>query len=324
MKVTISDAFQRFLQEAGIPLMELLERAGVAVPPWREEIELSDQEYFRFLDALDGQVTDDQILPLSDIQNIKTFLPPFYAALCASHGLEALQRFASYKRLFGPVSFLIEESQSEVAVRLEVAPPREAAPRFLLLNEQLLLLSLVRTGTGIRILPARVEGPFSYGPALREVLGVPPRKSARNALVFRTVDLARPFITKNNVMLEYLEPELQRRLDELALDRTFLSQLHRALFSAIPLAQHSLAAVASRLGISPRTLQRKLLEEGTTFHTEVQTVQLQLAETYVRDGSLPIEDVTALLGYQNSVSFLRAFKQWTGMTIGEYRSRTIA
>ena len=66
-------------------------------------------------------------------------------------------------------------------------------------------------------------------------------------------------------------------------------------------------------------MQRILSENGLTFKDLTAQVQRTLAENYIREGNLTIDDISILVGYQNTVSFLRSFKKWTGMTVTQYR-----
>lgn len=81
------------------------------------------------------------------------------------------------------------------------------------------------------------------------------------------------------------------------------------------------AAVASELGLSERTLQRRLAEEGSSYQQLLADTRRQLAERYLGEGNLPATDIAALLGYSEPSVFFRAFRHWTGLTPGEYRQR---
>lgn len=79
------------------------------------------------------------------------------------------------------------------------------------------------------------------------------------------------------------------------------------------------AALASELGLSERTLQRRLAEEGSSYQQLLADTRRQLAERYLSEGNLPATDIAALLGYSEPSVFFRAFRHWTGQTPGEYR-----
>ena len=81
----------------------------------------------------------------------------------------------------------------------------------------------------------------------------------------------------------------------------------------------SLEHVADQLGLTPRTLQRKLHELGTSHNDLLEQMRRQLAMQYLREREMAICEVAYLLGFSESSSFHRAFKRWTGLTPREFR-----
>jgi AraC-like DNA-binding protein len=94
----------------------------------------------------------------------------------------------------------------------------------------------------------------------------------------------------------------------------------RAL-AAKELAQGNPTAVhiATELGMSLRTLGRKLAEEGTTFKDVLDDLRRRLALQYITGRDLSLADVALLLGFSETPVFHRAFRRWTGQTPLEYR-----
>lgn len=322
MKVTITKQFQDFIKGVGLSLDKVLQKAEIPNILWKDKLELSPEEYYRFLEIVGSEVTSEQILAMSDIRTMQIFLPMFYAALCSANGLDGLKRFAAYKKIIGPLNIdILENEQDEVIVTMSPTIPMQKLPRMLLLNEQLLMVSLVRVGTGEELSPVRMQGPYEYAEIIKAYLGMTPDMDADNALVFEKQQLKRPFITQNNIMLEYLEPELKKRLTALEEDHSFVGLMQKTLYSAIPADHYSIHEVAKSLGLSVRSLQRMLSDNGLTYKGIVSQVQQTLAENYIREGVLTTDDISILVGYQNTVSFLRAFKKWTGLTVTQYREK---
>jgi len=77
--------------------------------------------------------------------------------------------------------------------------------------------------------------------------------------------------------------------------------------------------IAKRLAISPRTLHRRLAAEGTTYRDVVKGVQKELAEQYLSNSQFNVDEVATRLGFADSRSFRRAFRQWTGFSPRVYR-----
>jgi AraC-like DNA-binding protein len=81
----------------------------------------------------------------------------------------------------------------------------------------------------------------------------------------------------------------------------------------------SAAHIAKRLGMSTRTLCRKLEHEGTTFKELLEEVRKRLAQEYVGSRDFQLSEVALLLGYSQTGAFHRAFRRWTGQTPLAYR-----
>ncbi|MGT2636223.1 helix-turn-helix domain-containing protein [Streptococcus ratti] len=319
MKLIITRQFQSFLKELGIEVGLILQKAQLSNKLWQEELIYNAQDYYRFIATLDKLITDEALLALSKVENIKMFVPAFFAALSSPNGLTALQRFAKYKSLVGPVEVQIHEKGDEVTINYAYFSSQLPIPRMLLLQEQLLLLSILRTGTEIRILPRQISSPYNYGRLLENEIGILPQKSESNLLVLSKTDLEKPFITENNVMWYHLKPSLNEQLSRLDNEENFTQIVQDELLSAIPSSQFSLATIADRLGINARTLQRKLAAENTSFKEEVLHMQKSMALSYL-DLSMSVDEIAYLVGYSEKSSFLRAFKKWTGKTLKQYKA----
>jgi AraC-like DNA-binding protein len=91
-----------------------------------------------------------------------------------------------------------------------------------------------------------------------------------------------------------------------------------AIVDELPSGKPSAADVARLLAISPRTLQRKLQQEGTTFEEVVESVRRDLAQEYVRSGDFDFLEITYLMGFSTLPAFSRAYKTWTGTPPSEH------
>ena len=80
--------------------------------------------------------------------------------------------------------------------------------------------------------------------------------------------------------------------------------------------------MATSLGYSERKLRWLLQAEGTTYGDVIRQYRQDLAEEYLKNTMLAPKQIAYLLGFDDPSSFRRAFKQWTGGTISDYRSRS--
>ncbi len=93
----------------------------------------------------------------------------------------------------------------------------------------------------------------------------------------------------------------------------------RLVLSSLSTGDASIEQVASHLGASPRTVQRRLRDRGVVFNDMVASIRLELSHRYLSDPSLTLTDVAFLLGYSDLSAFSRAFRRWTGQTAIAYR-----
>lgn len=321
MRLSLSQQYIQNLSLIGLDLKMILQLANLPDSTWKEEMNLSTLDYYHLLTAFDQVANDEQIIAMSRIKDIQMFMPPFFAALSSKNGLAAIEHFGKYKKITGPIIVNMEVFDDLVRVSFRYDYPGLDLPRFAVLNEQLLLLDLIRTGTGQEIVPVHVGTPYDYEEASVRIFGCPVEEMEGNELVFKKIDLEKPFLTANNVMLDYLEPQLKERLAEAMTSKSFTGIVQQKLYQAIPSGCFTIEDIAASLGISSRTLQRNLTAEGTKFNQELQNVQKILAFSYFKNSEMTTEDVAYLLGYSEVSSFSRAFKKWTGQTISEYRAQ---
>ena len=313
--------FQDFLRSIGLSIENILEQAGIPNILWKEEIQLSTEEYYLFLKKIDEVITDEQISAISNIDNLNVFIPSFFAALSSKNGLEGLKRLAKYKKLIGLVSLEIKEFEEIVQVQYFFEQKEKQLPRFAVLNEQLLLMNLLNKGIGKGIIPISVTSPFEYGEFLSKEMNITVNKGVQNEIIFSMKDLKKPFLTANNIMVEYLEPQLKQKLAEIEnqISETFTARVQKKLFQLIPSGQFSLENVAEEFGISGRTLQRNLSVENTSFNQMVKDIQKMMTFNYLEAKELSIDEIAYLVGYTETSSFYRAFKKWTGKTVSQYQ-----
>ena len=93
------------------------------------------------------------------------------------------------------------------------------------------------------------------------------------------------------------------------------------LADLLPSGEARAAAVAQRLGMSPRTFTRHLAEEGTTFGEILDRLRLHLASGYLADNRMSAQQIAWLLGYSELGAFIHAYKRWTGTTPWRGRKR---
>ncbi|MDO6823751.1 AraC family transcriptional regulator [Marinobacter sp. 1_MG-2023] len=83
----------------------------------------------------------------------------------------------------------------------------------------------------------------------------------------------------------------------------------------------SLETIASRLGVTPWTLQRQLSSENTGFRELVDSTRKQLARDYIRETETSLSEIAWLLGFSNPAALHKAYRRWFGLSPGEHRKQ---
>lgn len=101
---------------------------------------------------------------------------------------------------------------------------------------------------------------------------------------------------------------------------TFLGDIKTAIGRTLPSGQLSIDSLSSDLGISRRTLQRRLTARDSSFKQLLQDMREELSLRYLVDPRLGITEIAFLLGYSDQASFSNAFRGWRGCSPSEYRN----
>jgi len=316
----IGKEYKIYLESYGIPSERVYKIAGLPLNMEKDGIYISREKYIEFMDAIGESMDDDSMIRYSDISQVFTFSPPIFAGLCARNGMECFKRVAAYKKLIGPLCMDVEVSDTSLIITITFDDVEKTKlPRLVALTEKMSFINLIRTGTGLNIIPSKIELEDECPQKIIDYFGIRPVKSDVSRIHFNISDVNEPFITENNVMWKYLEPELQKRLDELELDDSFSAKVRTLLMELIPAGNGHIDIVAKDMALSKRTLQRKLSEENTTFAKQVNHTRELMAKNFLMSKVLSTEEVAYLLGYSDMFVFMRAFKQWTGLTVKQFR-----
>lgn len=132
-------------------------------------------------------------------------------------------------------------------------------------------------------------------------------------LAFDVARLERPVAGADRRLLPIVEQHLDKLLSGSA-KAALVHDVRGALAEMLCDGSPSIRVVAKRLGMSVRTLQRRLDEHGVVFRALVQETRRELAERYLAERSANLTEVAFLLGYSELSSFDRAFRRWTGST----------
>ena len=312
------------LKELSVPFETVLRLAGLpALANDGEPLTLTTEQLFAFCTAVSEVSSDPAIgLLLGSETRVERFDPVSIATLSASSFRDACERAARYKQLTCPEEIRIVPRGGDQAVQFKWTRAAEAEPSVLVDLCFAWILNIGRRGTGLPIAPRAVE--LTRAAQHREIyethFGCRVKfRAPQNALVFSNADLGRPFLTHNADLLAMIGPQLDaqlatRRAEDRAQDQV-TSVIKRLLAGRRP----DLGEVARELGVSTRTLQRRLGGAGVTFQHLLEEARRELAHQYLLHSTLDLSQTAYLLGYEDANSFFRAFQQWEGSSPGRWR-----
>jgi AraC-like DNA-binding protein len=185
------------------------------------------------------------------------------------------------------------------------------------------VVRLARSFTGPGAVPRLAcfehERPGHHGEYTRIFGGSQRFGQSTTSIVFDREIADRSQMHRHPELYELLRAEAQRRLDRMATGAPPASRLRQYLLAMPPSRIPEVRAAARDLGMSERSLRRRLNAEGTSYRDVVRSALESSAGRMLRDPTQTIKETATALGFADAAAFHRAFKRWTGMTPGEYR-----
>ncbi|MBN8633314.1 MAG: helix-turn-helix domain-containing protein [Rhodobacterales bacterium] len=142
----------------------------------------------------------------------------------------------------------------------------------------------------------------------------------QNALVLRADDLTLPFAGHNPDLLAILDPSLTASLSEIVAQSALPEQVKILIKRRIASGKPEIGDVARELGMSERSLQRRIAEHGASYRSLLEEARQELGRHLLADGRNRPDEIAFLLGFQDKGSFYRAFRGWEGVTPATWRS----
>ena len=249
----------------------------------------------------------------------------FLAITCESLG-EAFARTARYRVLYNRGARW-ELQQEEAVTRLIWYPwPGDRTQVGVRAAIEFAMADMCAAGRqlsriDVRPLEVRIaHRPLGAPGALRAFFGVEPTyDTALDELVFPPNLLATPIASFNSRLRDYFEAQCRELATHFATDAPVAARVRQDLVAAMDGGDPSMEAVASRLGMSGRSLHRRLAEERCRFNDLLDEIRREFAKRYLARGTVTASEVAYLVGFQSPTAFFRAFKRWTGQTPLAYR-----
>jgi AraC-like DNA-binding protein len=246
-----------------------------------------------------------------------------YAAYHSQTLRAAFDRIARYSRIVNEalVAHMIDEDdRGTFAVD---KAPRLDSLRHPIDGRMASAMAVARELTGVDLTPLEVRLPYPRPEDTaehRRVFQCPVHfDQPESMLVFRKVDLDRGVVHADETLSGYLDKLAADSLESLSADVTFKQRVRRAIWSELSGGKPNVRQIAKQLGVSPRTLQRRLEEERTSFAAELDGLRHEMASRLLQDQHLAVYEIAFLLGYSEPSTFYRAFRRWKRVSPQEYR-----
>jgi AraC-like DNA-binding protein len=331
-------------------LLRYLDTRSLRVPELRAELKLlaeqpkmDSRRYARLLTELERV----EPLPALGLQVGRMIEPQDFGLVgylltaCSTLG-QALTRYGRYQTL------VLTELSTQVEVTSTVVSHRwhlpEHVPPVVCEFRVAIFISLYQALIGKTIAPVKVGLPFAVSAdrhLYEALLGCPVEFGAACLtidvpahLMWMTISSSDPYLRKifdrqATVMLQAEERNHDRgseHTDERGVsvvEAEFLAALQQQLLMAMKDGDTQASRVARLMGYSLRSFYRKLAEQGYSYRGVLAGLRRRLAKKYLADPALSYADIAMLLGYSEQSAFIRAFKDWMGVTPGEYRKGVV-
>ena len=312
------------LKELGVSVPAVLRRAGLPRDLFdHTRILVSTSELFALWRAIEA-VSNDPLIGLKIGVETKTerFHPMAIAALSTQNLVAASEHMARFKKLTAPEEILTQLDEQEFSIGYRWLLAMAAEPQVLTDYCFSWTVSLARHGTGKQLNPLRAEYVHQRKNirTIERSLGCEIVTGAsRNAIIFRAADATAPFVTRNAELFDMLAPQFEEQLRQYRDEDTFIELVHRAIQDRLTGQRPSIDAIADALHMSPRTMQRRLQESGSSFQRVLDEARHQMARYYLSNSVLELNEAAYLLGFEDPNSFGRAFRTWEGVPPSDWR-----
>ena len=140
-----------------------------------------------------------------------------------------------------------------------------------------------------------------------------------NGIQIKQSSLDTPLITRDNIINQALCHQADMILHNI-IAHSPIESVNQFIINQLPIAVPEIDEAAKQLGLSVRTLQRKLSDQKLTFTGMVDNIRQELALSYLKNTNTKVIYIAQMLGFSEQSAFQRAFKRWTGKTPKQYRN----
>lgn len=271
-------------------------------------------------------VTGSSVLGLGLAQVVRpaAFHVVGYAVMSSNTLLEGIASLIRYQRIIGEGADLALQSTTDSYVlTLQIHGDRLPSARESAEGSLAYFLAFCRWLANRTLVPRTVHlrgaAPLDIRP-YQEVFQAPVAFGAEHyALCFERADLEAELPTANAALSKLHQRFADDYLARFS-DGQISHQVRQMLCRMLPQGEPRREALALALLLSERTLQRRLQDEGSSFHQLLDDTRRTLAQQYLGQPGLSLQEISYLLGFSTPSTFFRAFRRWFATTPNEYRA----
>jgi AraC-like DNA-binding protein len=315
------------LKSAGVPVAPLLKRVGLTPELIAQaEERLSVRSQIALLDEAAIALKDDCIgFTLARDFDLREIGLLYYVMASSQTLGDALKRVARYSKVTNEALVFGYREGNRLIINLNYSGVPRHSDRHQIEFCMFAALRICRVLTGQNLVPQhfsishyRSEGTSEMARFLgtKVEFGGERDEFALNVDA-RALPLIHADTYLNDLLVKYCEAALADRRGDMSQLRT---RVENAISSLLPHGRVLVEDVARSLGMSERTLARKLSDEGLNFTEILQQLRRDLAVRYLNDRKLHVSKIAWLLGFHELSAFTHAFKRWTGKTPSQTRT----
>lgn len=325
----VARALIEAVEQVGISADSLLEGAGISIDQLEDAEGRMERSQVMSLCEVARRLTGDPAFALHWAMRLgeSSWLPVSNLIVHSENVREGLAALRRYSRLLtDEVRYSFIEIGDEFIVRT-LKRGDEPLSRFRFMSEMTIMGFLNQMRRFDPLAQARRVN-FEYAdPGYREEYDLAFNQSVYFAqphteIIFARALLDQRYAFRDSQMHDALQEMADRRLLRVTRRTPYAARVHEFLLQQ-PFPQRcDMERVAVGLGLSERTLRRKLTAEGKTFVKVTNEALAIVARRLVRNEQLSIDSISEQMGFSSKSTFYRAFRRWTGMTPNEYRLET--
>lgn len=239
------------------------------------------------------------------------------------HMLTTMDRISITSHELGSTRTVVKGEIASIQIE---TPPALAPYRREVINDWLSTIALYskallpkETGSFTRLALQHDEP--AYAELYREIFQCPVTfNQSEDTLYFPKSWLDLPFNTENSLPSD-LAPLLTRAAESIGYREGFAEQVSQYLIQNPDIPSIKIEAIAAAFNMTTVSFRRKLYEENTSYKKLLGKIRFLIAKNYLKNTKVSLQEIAYMVGYQQTCSFHRAFKEQFGVTPKEYREQ---